>query len=55
MREISAHDCPKRLACQSGDQCGNFTLTNRKGELDVLQQTLNKLLEEFKNRKNCNM
>lgn len=48
MREISAHDCPKRLACQSGDQCGNFTLTNRKGELDVLQQTLNKLLEEFK-------
>lgn len=47
MREIAVHDCPKRLACQSGDQCGNFTLTGRKGELEALQHTLNKLLDEF--------
>lgn len=47
MREVAVHDCPKRLACQSGDQCGNFTLTGRKGELEVLQHTLNKLLDEF--------
>lgn len=47
MREVSVHDCPKRLACQSGDQCGNFALTGRKGELEVLQHTLNNLLDEF--------
>lgn len=47
MREVAVHDCPKRLACQSGDQCGNFALTGRKGELEVLQLTLNELLEKF--------
>lgn len=47
MREIAVHDCPKRLACQSGDQCGNFALTGRKGELEALKHTLNKLLDEF--------
>lgn len=47
MREVAVHDCPKRLACQSGDQCGNFALTGRKGELEVLQHTLNKLLDQF--------
>ena len=47
MREVAVHDCPKRLACQSGDQCGNFALTGRKGELEVLQHTLNNLLVEF--------
>ena len=47
MREVAVHDCPKRLACQSGDQCGNFALTNRKGELDALQYTLNMLRDEF--------
>ncbi|MNV30102.1 hypothetical protein D3C71_1213570 [compost metagenome] len=47
MREVAVHDCPKRLACQSGDQCGNFALTGRKGELQALQHTLNKLLDEF--------
>jgi hypothetical protein len=47
MREVSVHDCPKRLACQSGDQCGNFALTGRKGELEALQHTLNELLNEF--------
>lgn len=49
MREIAAHDCPKRLACQSGDLCGNFALTGRKGELEALQNVLNKLLVEFEN------
>ncbi len=49
MREVAVHDCPKRLACQSGDQCGNFALTGRKGELEVLQHTLNNLLVEFEN------
>ncbi|MCM1959100.1 hypothetical protein NCZ17_06900 [Acinetobacter modestus] len=48
MREITVHDCPKRLACQSGNKCGNFSLTGRKGELDALQHTLSKLLIEFK-------
>lgn len=47
MREIAVHDCPKRLACQSGDQCGNFALTGRKGELEALKHTLSKLLDEF--------
>lgn len=47
MREVAVHDCPNRLACQSGDQCGNFALTGRKGELEALQHTLNKLLDEF--------
>ncbi|MGK7733324.1 hypothetical protein [Acinetobacter baumannii] len=47
MREVAVHDCPKRLACQSGDQCGNFALTGRKGELEVLQHTLNALLDKF--------
>ncbi|WP_151801465.1 hypothetical protein [Acinetobacter guillouiae] len=47
MREVAVHDCPKRLACQSGDQCGNFALTGRKGELEALQHTLNNLLDEF--------
>jgi len=47
MREIAVHDCPKRIACQSGDQCGNFALTGRKGELETLQHTLNKLLDQF--------
>jgi hypothetical protein len=48
MREVAVHDCPKRLACQSGDQCGNFALTGRKGELEALQHTLNNLQHEFK-------
>lgn len=47
MREVAIHDCPKRLACQSGDQCGNFALTGRKGELEALQHTLNELLDKF--------
>ncbi|MCU4707767.1 hypothetical protein [Acinetobacter pittii] len=47
MREIAVHDCPKRIACQSGDQCGNFALTGRKGELEALQHTLNKLWDQF--------
>ena len=47
MRDVAVHDCPKRLACQSGDKCGNFALTGRKGELDTLQYILNKFLDEF--------
>ena len=47
MRDVAVHDCPKRLACQSGDQCGNFALTGRKGELEALQHTLNELLDKF--------
>lgn len=47
MREVAVHDCPKRLACQSGDQCGNFALTGRKGELEALQNIFNELLDEF--------
>lgn len=47
MREIAIHDCPKCIACQSGDPCGNFALTGRKGELEALKHTLSKLLDEF--------
>lgn len=47
MREVAVHACPKRIACQSGDACGNFALTGRKGELEALQHTLNKLSDEF--------
>lgn len=47
MREVSVHDCPKRLACQSGDQCGNFALTGRRGELEALLHTLNELQDKF--------
>ncbi|EJO34035.1 hypothetical protein ACINWCA157_1876 [Acinetobacter radioresistens WC-A-157] len=47
MREIAVHDCPKRLACQSGDQCGNFALTDRQGELNAIQQTLGRFLDQF--------
>lgn len=47
MREVAVHGCPKRLACQSGDQCGNFALTSRKGEFEALQYTLNKLEDKF--------
>ncbi|EXE14621.1 hypothetical protein J559_1375 [Acinetobacter sp. 983759] len=47
MREVAVHDCPKRLACQSGDQCGNFALTGRKGELETLKLILNRLLLQF--------
>lgn len=49
MREIAVHDCPKRLACQSGEQCGNFALTGRKGELEALEHTLSKIQAEFVN------
>ena len=49
MREVAVHDCPKRLACQSGDQCGNFALTGRKGELETLKLVLNGLLQQIEN------
>jgi len=48
MREIAVHDCPKRLACQSGEQCGNFALTGRKGELAALEKSRNMLSTELK-------
>lgn len=47
MREVTVHDCPKRLACQSGGQCGSFALTGRKGELETLKLILNRLLLQF--------
>lgn len=47
MRDISSHGCPKRLACQSGESCGNFALTGRKGELDFLQNLKNQLEVEY--------
>lgn len=50
-RAISTHECPKRIACQSGEQCGNFVLTGRKGELDALTQLIIKLSKEYKSLK----
>ena len=49
MRDIAFHDCPKRLACQSGYKCGNFSLTGRKGELENLQLVLNNLIRDYEN------
>lgn len=49
MRDVAAHGCPKRLACQSGNQCGNFALTGRKGELENLQLVLDNLIEDYEN------
>lgn len=46
MRDISAHGCPKRLACQSGESCVNFTLTGRLGELENLSAAKNRLIEQ---------
>src|SRR5690606_26878415 len=41
MRDVTVHDCPKRMACQSGNKCGNFTITHRKGELENLESIIN--------------
>lgn len=49
MRNIAAHGCPKRLACQSGTSCVNFTVTGRMGELENLKLTKNRLLEQAEN------
>lgn len=46
MRDISAHGCPKRLACQSGESCVNFTLTGRLGELENLTNAKNRLIDQ---------
>lgn len=51
MRQVAIHDCPKRLACQSGDSCGNFTLTGRKDELAALQLQRKKIEFEYNNIK----
>ncbi|WP_151717173.1 hypothetical protein [Acinetobacter sp. TUM15071] len=50
-RAISTHECPKRIACQSGEKCGNFVLTGRIGELDALTQLIIKLSKEYKSLK----
>ena len=49
MRNIAAHGCPKRLACQSGASCVNFTVTGRMGELKNLKLTKNRLLKQAEN------
>ncbi len=49
MRNIASHGCPKRLACQSGASCVNFTVTGRMGELENLKLTKNRLLEQAEN------
>ncbi|ALF58906.1 hypothetical protein [Psychrobacter urativorans] len=46
MRNIAAHGCPKRLACQSGASCVNFTVTGRMGELENLKLTKDRLIEQ---------
>lgn len=47
MRDVTVHDCPKRMACQSGDKCGNFTITHRKGELENLESMINSLTVNY--------
>jgi len=49
MRNITLHHCPKRLACQSGDACGNFVLTGRRGELENITLKKNMLINEYNN------
>lgn len=46
MRNIAAHGCPKRLACQSGASCDNFTVTGRLGELENLRLTKDRLIDQ---------
>ncbi|MGP5272466.1 hypothetical protein ACTXLK_03950 [Psychrobacter faecalis] len=48
MRNIAAHGCPKRLACQSGASCVNFTVTGRLGELENLRLTKDRLTDQAK-------
>ncbi len=48
MRNIAAHGCPKRLACQSGASCVNFTVTGRLGELENLRLTKDRMIEQTK-------
>lgn len=48
MRNIAAHGCPKRLACQSGASCVNFTVTGRLGELENLRLTKGRLTDQAK-------
>lgn len=47
MRNVGAHGCPKSLGCQSGEKCGNFVLTGRKGELNALENFRNKISSEL--------
>ncbi|QXR08938.1 hypothetical protein EVX74_008540 [Acinetobacter lwoffii] len=47
MRDVTVHDCPKRMACQSGNKCGNFTITHRKGELENLESIINSLTVNY--------
>ena len=48
MRNITTHGCPKRLACQSGLDCVNFTVTGRMGEIETLTNIKNRLIEQGK-------
>ncbi len=48
MRNITTHGCPKRLACQSGLYCVNFTVTGRMGEIETLTNIKNRLIEQGK-------
>lgn len=49
MRNVSIHGCPKRLACQSGSSCINFTVTGRLGELENLIAVKKSFTEQIEN------
>lgn len=46
-RNIGANGCPKRLACQTGSPCSDFTVTGRLGELNNLIEVKKSLMEQY--------
>lgn len=46
-RNIGSSGCPKRLACQTGSPCSDFTVTGRLGELSNLIEVKKNLMEQY--------
>lgn len=46
-RNIGSNGCPKRLACQTGSPCSDFTITGRLGELSNLIEVKKSLMEQY--------
>lgn len=46
-RNIGSNGCPKRLACQTGSLCSDFTITGRLGELSNLIEVKKSLMKQY--------
>lgn len=53
-RNIGSNGCPKRLACQTGSPCSDFTVTGRLGELSNLIEVKKNLTEQYELISNSN-